>query len=93
MPYIPAKARKEIDSGKNPEAIGELNYKITKEIMKYLSLLNFRKAIQGKKLIVQNNYADYNEVMGVLECVKQELYRKVISKYEDKKCKLNGDVF
>ena len=88
MPYIKKERR-----GKDPENVGELNYKITKEIMKYLSLLNFRKAIESKKLIVQNNYADYNEVIGVLECVKQELYRRLITSYEDKKKEENGDVY
>jgi len=49
--------------------------------------------VKSKKVSAVNNYADYNEVIGVLECVKQELYRKVISKYEDKKEKENGTVW
>jgi len=39
------------------------------------------------------NYEKYNQVIGVLECVKQELYRRQIAPYEDKKCEENGDVY
>jgi hypothetical protein len=39
------------------------------------------------------NYEKYNTVIGVLECVKQELYRRQIAPYEDKKCEQNGDVY
>ena len=39
------------------------------------------------------NYEKYNTVIGVLECVKQELYRRQIAPYEDEKCKENGDVY
>ncbi len=82
MPYIKEKYRKEIDMGRIPDSPGELNYQITTAILDYLG---------GEGAVVI--YSDYNEVMGVLECVKQELYRKAISKYEDKKIKENGDVY
>ena len=39
------------------------------------------------------NYEKYNAVIGVLECVKQELYRRQVAPYEDKKCRENGDVY
>lgn len=41
----------------------------------------------------ETNYQQYNTVIGVLECVKQELYRRQIAPYEDKKCEQNGDVY
>ena len=41
----------------------------------------------------ESNYAKYNTVIGVLECVKQELYRRQIAPYEDEKCEENGDVY
>jgi len=37
-------------------------------------------------------YQTYNDVIGVLECIKQELYRRFVSKYEDLKIKQNGDI-
>jgi len=39
------------------------------------------------------NYEKYNMVIGVLECVKQELYRRQVAPYEDKKWQQNGDVY
>lgn len=39
------------------------------------------------------SYFTYNNLIGVLECVKLELYRKAIAKYEDKKAQENGDVY
>ena len=66
------------DFARNP---GELNYQIIKLITNYL------------KTKSDVNYAALNEVVGVLSCVQQELYRKVIGIYEDKKEAENGSVF
>jgi len=37
-------------------------------------------------------YHTCNDVIGVLECIKQELYRTVIAPYEDRKRSENGPV-
>ena len=42
---------------------------------------------------MDSSYHAYNEIIGVLECVKQEFYRRMVAPYEDKKCEENGDVF
>jgi len=39
------------------------------------------------------NYEDFNSLIGVLECVKLELYRRMVAPYEDQKRKENGDVY
>jgi hypothetical protein len=39
------------------------------------------------------SYTLLNEVIGVLECAKLELYRRVAAPYEDKKLQANGDVY
>jgi hypothetical protein len=39
------------------------------------------------------NYETLNKVIGVLACVQQELYRRVVAPYEDFKMQENGDVF
>lgn len=39
------------------------------------------------------NYAAINTVIGTLECVKAELYRRVAAAYEDGKIDINGDVY
>ena len=57
---------------------GVLNYIITKIIYWWLGWLP--------------NYNKYNSVIGVLESIKLELYRKSIQHYEDEKIQLNGDV-
>lgn len=56
-----------------------LNYLVTKIIHNYLG---------GKGI----RYRYINEVVGVLECVKQELYRVIASVYESKKKLENGSV-
>ena len=58
---------------------GNLNYTITKIINAWLGHTP--------------NYAKYNEVIGVLECAKLELYRRKVSEYEDQKCRENDDVY
>jgi len=44
------------------------------------------------KRMYKPKYFNYNRAMGVLECIKQEFYRRVVGPYEDKKIKENGDV-
>jgi len=86
VPYILPEARKVIDS-RLQELVehmkgtteGELNYMMTKLVLAWLG--------------DNANYSAYASVTGVIENVKQELYRRVISDYEDKKKVLNGDVF
>tara|TARA_Y100000310_G_C20631056_1_gene788661 strand:+ start:1456 stop:1755 length:300 start_codon:yes stop_codon:yes gene_type:complete len=84
MPYIKKEKRDYfyydiLDLNNEITSSGELNYCITKLILNYLPSTP--------------KYDDYNTVIGVLECVKQELYRRLITDYEDKKCSENGDVF
>lgn len=81
MPYI-HQARREDLLTEFPKTAGELNFTITKLIQSYILLT-------GKG----TNYTTYNEVMGVLSCVTQELYRRVVAPYENVKCETNGDVF
>ncbi|MCP4651651.1 MAG: hypothetical protein GY853_16440 [PVC group bacterium] len=38
-------------------------------------------------------YQDFNELIGLLECVKLEFYRRAVAIYEDKKKEENGDVY
>lgn len=79
MPYIPIQDRRMINSGSPPMKAGELNYKLTKDILEYLG--------------TEPNYQRFNDVLGALECLKLELYRRVISPYEDQKIRENTDVY
>ena len=86
MPYIPKPERGAIANKVYELAFlldrrgpGKFNYALTELCRAY---------IQGNV-----NYATYNEVVGVLECVKQEFYRRAVAGYEDKKIEENGDVY
>lgn len=37
-------------------------------------------------------YKHYNSMIGVLECAKQEIYRRMVSKYEDQCIAKHGDI-
>lgn len=84
MPYISSVIREEMDGflnlGAKPIEIGVVNYLITK-------IINHQIKHQHE------SYKTYNELIGVLECAKLELYRRVVSEYENKKASENGDVY
>jgi hypothetical protein len=88
MPYVKREIRNRLDvtietlakeiRGLPPdETAGALNYAIT-------------------RLFVQQyptRYFQFNRLLGVLEAVKQEFYRRLVAPYEDEKKQENGDVF
>lgn len=86
VPYISKTQRKELDallSGGHAlylEKPGELNYVLTKAVIAYL---------ERKRL----SYQSITEVIGVLETMKLELYRRLAVPYERRKHLENGDVF
>lgn len=78
MPYVRPDQRKRLDpSIPTKLSVGELNYLITRLLL-----------AQGP-----NSYADYNALVGMLECCKLEFYRRAVAAYEDEKKELNGDVY
>lgn len=79
MPYINREGREEIKEGRLPENAGELNFVISSLVDNYLA---------GNVC-----YRRINEVIGVLECAKLELYRRVAAPYEHAKCQENGEVY
>jgi hypothetical protein len=83
MPYIKQAARPELDKHidrLNDMALdpGELTYIIYKLLL-YICHRN-------------RCYATYATVVGIVSCVKDELYRREIVPYEDQKIIENGDV-
>lgn len=93
MPYIVKQSRTDIDNAINflyDTLVGAerctdihpglLNYAISK-------LLHMQ--IEG---VDGPNYRLLNEQVGVLDCIKLELYRQVAARYEDKKKRENGPV-
>lgn len=80
MPYIKESARKQINAYRAPRTAGELNYEITQACLAYIEKSGV-------------SYVALNEVIGVLECAKLEMYRRMCAPYEDKKIAENGDVY
>jgi hypothetical protein len=86
MPYIKQEDRPFLDQKLTFNVIGihsagELNYCVTKLVDHYIS------AHGGV------SYKNINEVIGVLECAKLELYRRIAAPYEDVKIVENGDAY
>jgi len=80
MPYIKKERRRELSVSDLAQDVGELNYQITCLVDNFIS----RKELK---------YSEINSAIGVLECAKMELYRRIAAPYEDKKCEENGDVY
>ena len=91
MPYIPADKRTILD-----DSLASLAAKVIVEdsrnqagVLNYCITALFNEVLKTKGV----NYRNINELIGVLECAKLELYRRVASPYEDEKIQSNGDVF
>lgn len=80
MPYIESGIRASLEDGRKPTKPGELNYLITKLVDSFL-------VISGV------SYTSINAAIGVLECAKLELYRRLAGPYEDDKARINGEVY
>jgi broad-specificity NMP kinase len=68
------------DLSNSPNWKGDLNFIIS-------TILNDMLNAYG------TSYSMLNDMVGVLECAKLELYRRVAAPYEDEKIESNGDVY
>lgn len=81
MPYIKQEQRLQLATQRiRPTDPGQLNYMITMLCVEYCENIGFK-------------YQTANDVLGALEGAKLEFYRRIVSPYEDKKIKENGDVY
>ena len=94
MPYTDPRARERLEEVIDPhgecgdfrlmaracDGPGDLNYLVTTLCAEYLDHRGL-------------GYANINEVVGVLDCAKLELYRRIAVPYEDTKIIENGDVY
>lgn len=78
MPYIEDKER--TFARIDPKTAGQLSYSLAKTVMDYLEQK-------------QESYQTYNDIIGVLESIKMEIYRRMVVPYEESKRSENGDVF
>jgi hypothetical protein len=80
MPYIENGVRASLDQGRVAKTPGELNFAMSQLIKGYI-------AMNG------TSYGTFNAIVGAMECLKMELYRRLAAPYEDKKLAENGEVF
>lgn len=92
MPYIPFDRRQQFEEPlkalcdaliANDAQDGDVNYLVTRLVLHHTT--------HGGQ--VQPRYADYEAAIGLLECIKLELYRKAVARYEDTAATRNGDVY
>ena len=84
MPYIAEEVRNSLDSyidnlAAELDTDGECNYAISRLLCRSFNMDN------------KPRYSKINTIVGILECVKLEFYRRVAS-YEQVKIEENGDV-
>lgn len=94
MPYINKETRKYFDDLVNDIHRAIINVELDNENTNTEGNLNYIITLLLQK--VYNNgttsYENINNAIGILECVKQEFYRRVAVPYEDVKIETNGDV-
>lgn len=78
MPYINKEEKYKNSLGKLSDC-GHLNYSFSETIKEYIKQNDL-------------NYQTFNDIVGAMECCKMELYRRLVSPYEDEKIAENGDV-
>lgn len=84
MPYI-----KKQDRAKHDEILRDIDYFILDmgDINYFVSsMLKMYIEVHGE------SYNCYNSLIGVVECIKLELYRRQVSPYEDVKIGQNGAI-
>jgi hypothetical protein len=80
MPYIVNEDRKRLDGGPIAETPGELAFLLTTDCLLFLGQF-------------EEGFHNYATVVGVLEAVKMEFYRRAVAPYEDRKIQEHGDVY
>ncbi|MDI6733277.1 MAG: hypothetical protein QME51_04510 [Planctomycetota bacterium] len=88
MPYIDKNNRKNLA----PELNALIKKLKTTPDEKVDGCLNYCISVMLKELY-SASYFNYNRMMGVINCVNQEIYRRLVSKYEDEKITEKGDIF
>jgi hypothetical protein len=84
MPYIHKDRKQQIDVTSSfpiNATPGDLNYALHQVIDHWLVSQQ-----------VDVNYTQCNSIVGALECVKLEIYRRIVAPYENKMINKNGDV-
>jgi hypothetical protein len=91
MPYIEKQYREELD--KEIERLAEKIKKYNQDHIVWPGLLNYAITKLILKTIPSLRYWTMSLITGILENVKQEFYRRIVSPYEDQKKEKEGDVY
>lgn len=94
MPYIRKEQREMVDKVLQ-DLIDKVNGMMTSSGEYDAGLVNYviTKILIKTELDNGIKYKRINEIMGILECVKAELYRRVAAPYETDKKEENGEVY
>ena len=88
MPYIARKDRAQYQT-----AIDELAKLVPPDRMARPGHMNYIMSLLIQRVYGGSmRYADHNEVIGLLNCVQQEFYRRFTAPYEDEKIEQEGDL-
>lgn len=88
MPYISKEDRPQYQ-----KLLTELSKIVPKDVTKRCGHMNYLislliEKVYGEKL----RYYEYNEISGLLGCIKDEIYRRKTGPYEDEAIEKNGDL-
>ena len=89
MPYIADKKFRNLYDGYLTQLVSVLSRVPKKKQHGHLNYIITRLILEIKP----EGYKELNAILGVLESVKFELYRRKIAPYEDEKIIENGDVY
>jgi uncharacterized protein (UPF0297 family) len=95
MPYIAQSQRPALDAAVDELVEALVKQKLDDETASHEGMLNYAITRLLMKVYGQadsTRYAQINNAVGMLECCKLELYRKVAAPYEDQKEHDNGAV-
>ena len=83
MPYIKLEDREKFKEIEKiiPTTSGELNYCVSKLCLNYLKRFGLIK------------YQFLNDIIGALDCAKEEFRRRVVNPFEDNKIRDNSDIY
>jgi len=93
MPYIKQTDRENYD-GHIQELVYLVNEYQEQEAQSPSGQLNYiiSSLLMGVYKDTLPSYSEFNEIVGILECAKMEIYRRVVAPYENQKMKENGDI-
>jgi hypothetical protein len=95
LPYIPQEQRAQLNQAVDTLTDVFVNSVLDDETANYEGMINYaftRLMMNVYGEADSTRYSNINNAIGVLECCKMELYRKVAGPYEDRKQHENGAV-